>query len=308
MINNITLTGVPLQDAWKDFLGDLHTPRPSYNYGYKRLTDDLHTGPGHMVIIGAQTGVGKSLLGWLICKNMAAAGARVAYLSLEMSREDLMARNAARSGTMAAIMRGDATRLQEEAMRAQAQEEAKLPIEIVPAAGCSVEHIAAYIHANSGIKVVCIDYLQLLTGAGDRYQVTTANSIALANLAHSTGVCIIGLVQLLIKGDAAQGVPTMASVQATSQYVQDADALILMHRETPDDANSRRILKIEKNRHGPAGGRVYLDFDGNRMQLTESDDQTARTPAPAPKKTYDFGGKKAKVKTTTTDTGDDLPF
>lgn len=303
------LTSISLTAASNGVLNHLKDPRPCYDWGFGRLSNDLTTGPGHFAVVGAKTGVGKSLLGMQIAVAMARSGLHTAYVSLEMSAESLAERYLAQTGTMAALRHRDATHTQVAAMRTQLARDSKLPLDLVPAAGCTVADIEAYIKANATVKVIIVDYLQLLGGnSSSRYELTTNASIALATLAHSTGVCVIGLAQLAIKGEQAQGTPDLASIQSTSQYVQDADAIILMWREDDKDANSRRILQVAKNRHGPAGCKVYLDFNGNTMQLTESEDQASRTPAPAPKKTYDFGGKKAKTKTATTDTGDDLPF
>ena len=281
ILNAITLTA-----ASRDVLDHLKDPRPCYSWGIDRLTTNLTTGPGHFVVVGAKTGVGKSLFGMHIATSMARSGLHTAYISLEMSADSLAERYLAQTGTMAALRHRDATPTQVAAMRIQLARDSRLPLDLVPAAGCTVADIEKYIAATPDVKVLIVDYLQLLGGnSSSRYELTTNDSIALATLAHSTDVCIIGLAQLAIKGDAAHGTPGLASIQSTSQYVQDADAIILMWREDEKDSDSRRVLEIAKNRHGPAGLKVYLDFDGNSMTLTSSADQT---PHKSPRKKFDF--------------------
>lgn len=280
------LTPISLTAASSGVLDHLRDPRPCYDWGIDSISSALTTGPGHFAVVGAKTGVGKSLIGMQIAVAMARSGLHTAYVSLEMSADSLAERYLAQSGTMAALRHRDPTPTQVAAMRTQLARDSKLPLDLVPAAGCTVLDIETYVRANPDVKVVVVDYLQLLGGnSSSRYELTTNASIALATLAHSTGVCIIGLAQLAIKGEQAQGTPDLSSIQATSQYVQDADAILLLWREDEKNADSRRVLQVAKNRHGPAGRKVYLDFDGNTMTLTPSADQTAHKPA---KKAYNF--------------------
>ena len=279
------LTPISLTAASRDVLDHINDPRPCYDWGIDSISSALTTGPGHFAVVGAKTGVGKSLLGMQIAAAMAKSGLATAYISLEMSTETLAERYLAQAGTMAALRHHDATAAQIGAMRDLIANN-QLPLALVPAAGCTVSDIENYIKANPTIKVIIIDYLQLLGGSSSsRYELTTNASIALATLAHSTGVCIIGLAQLAIKGEQAQGTPDLSSIQSTSQYVQDADAILLLWREDEKNADSRRVLQVAKNRHGPAGRKVYMDFDGNTMTLQPSVDQTSHKSA---KKAYDF--------------------
>ena len=275
----MTIKSHSIYDLSRETLRDVNKPRKMLQYGFPGLSYDLCTQSGHLVVIGAKTGCGKSLLALQMARAMASAGVKTAYLSLEMSNRLIAERNLASAGTMAAIKHGDAVEAQLAAMRALVESQRAMPLEIAEAYGATVKDIADFISSNKDVKVVIVDYLQLLGGAqASQYERTTDASKALATLAHETGVTIIGLAQLAIKGDAGQGDPTLASIQATSQYSQDADAVLLMYRESDQDADSRRVLQIAKNRHGPAGRKLFLDFDGNRMLLTESADQTRRKP------------------------------
>ncbi len=272
------LKPVPIAVASHNVLDHISDMRPCYNWGLDGLTNDLTTGPGHLCVVGAKTGVGKSLIGMQVAVSMARSGLRTAYISLEMSAESLAERFLAQTGTMAALRHHDLTDTQVYAMRMQLARDNRLPLDLVPAAGCTVADIENYIQENPLTQVVIVDYLQLLGGnSSSRYELATCASIALATLATSTGVCIIGLAQLAIKGESSQGTPDLASIQSTSQYAQDADAILLMWREDEKDADSRRVLQIAKNRHGPTGRKIYLDFDGNKMTLSESADQTSRS-------------------------------
>ena len=77
-------------------------------------------------------------------------------------------------------------------------------------------------------QVVFIDYLQLLEDgkAKDRYQQVTAISIALHELAQTTGILVVALAQL--NRGAAHSTPSAAALKESGQLEQDADAILLL--------------------------------------------------------------------------------
>ncbi len=75
-------------------------------------------------------------------------------------------------------------------------------------------------------QVIFIDYLQLLTvskGKKDRYQQITSISIALHELAQTTGILVVALAQL--NRNAAHASPSTADLKESGQLEQDADAI-----------------------------------------------------------------------------------
>ena len=55
--------------------------------------------------------------------------------------------------------------------------------------------------------------------------------------------------------------PGLHSLRQSGQIEQDADGVLLLYKEEPNNPRSRRCLKIAKNKDGEAGGIVYLVFD-----------------------------------------------
>lgn len=269
------LTTYSVKFAASAVIDHLHDSPVAYDYGIDALTDALTTGPGHMVIIGAKTGAGKTALALQIALSMARSGLHVAFLSLEMDARTLAERLLARSGTMAAIRHRDATSDQEAAMQAAARELQRLPLTLVEAYGCTVDDVAHYIADNPAVNVVIVDYVQLLGGReANAYERSVNASKALATLARETGKAILCLAQLNLKGEQAQGEPRLGCIQGSTQWEQDANACIYMWLET-DDADSRRVLRITKNRNGMTR-KIYLDFDGNKMTFSVAADQNPR--------------------------------
>ena len=170
-------------------------------------------------------------------------------------------------------------------MRQQMEELRKLPIDLVEAPGITVADIADYIRKHPTVDVIIVDYVQLMGGeAANAYEAQTNISKALATLAKDTAKCIIVLAQENLKGD--HNDDDMGNIQGTAQYEQDADAIISLCLEKRGDYKSRRVLKVKKNRHGDPGMRLYLDYDGNMMMFTESEDQEPRSTSSTQK--FDF--------------------
>lgn len=255
----------------------LHDAPIAYDYGLPGLTNALTTGPGHMVTICAKTGTGKTALALQIAQSMAKSGLHVAFLSLEMDAASLAERLLARAGTMAAIRHRDATPAQKAAMRAASRELQKIPLDLVEAYGCTVDDVAKFLVDHPTVDVLIIDYLQLLGGReANAYERAVNASKALATLARETGKAMICLAQQNLKGEGADGAPRLGTIQGSTQYEQDSNAVLGLSREIESDPDSRRVIQINKNRNGPAGKRIFLDFDGNMMTFTESADQTPR--------------------------------
>ena len=61
----------------------------------------------------------------------------------------------------------------------------------------------------------------------------------------------------------------MSSLRESGQLEQDADTIMLLYKEKPDEPNSRRVLKIAKNKEGVVG-LIYLEFDGKTQTFSES--------------------------------------
>ena len=103
----------------------------------------------------------------------------------------------------------------------------KLPLFIRSASGKGTGWIKAQAQRMKA-QVIFIDYLQLLTAskAKDRYQQITSISIALHELAQTTGILVVALAQL--NRNAAHASPSTADLKESGQLEQDADAILLL--------------------------------------------------------------------------------
>jgi len=76
----------------------------------------------------------------------------------------------------------------------------------------------------------------------------------------------------------------MSDLRESGQLEQDADVIMMVYRENADNADSRRVLAIEKNKEGELG-QVFLNFDGATQTFRRSLNQI---PPPARRKEPEY--------------------
>jgi replicative DNA helicase len=145
------------------------------------------------------------------------------------------------------------------------------PIYIEDMGGISVTHLrakATILKQKYGIKIIFIDYLQLMSGTGksnqNREQEVSYISRSLKALAKELEVPIIALSQLSRRvEERADKMPQLSDLRESGSIEQDADAVIMLMRPgyyeqtesveiggreySPSDLV---VCKVEKNRHG----------------------------------------------------------
>lgn len=235
-----------------------------------------------LYIMAARPGVGKSTVGMHIADYVSKTKG-VLFVTLEMSREQLMARRIAdRTGIgITKILNGYLTS-QEQTEVCQALSEiagTKLFINHAPTA--TVSDISLMARSVPDLGMVVLDYLGLLSSENRKasiYERVTDNSNALKRLARSIAVPVLCLAQLNRESEARKDHrPTMADLRDSGAIEQDADGIILLHRpamywgrEQRPKANEGELMEIDlaKNRHGPTGN-INMTFYGCNGRLVE---------------------------------------
>lgn len=242
------------EDAWtyEDVLNDylLHMDeKPMYiKTGLERLDEALHISPGDFIIIGGRPSAGKTALSLQIAASMAKQNYTVYYFSLETSKRKLGARLMANQiYCPLETVKNKAVSLNE--IDGQAKN-MKMPLYIRSAAGKNVAWMKAQALRKKA-QVIFVDYLQLIheTGAKDRYAAITAISIALHELAQTTGIVVVALAQLNRNPSKPGATPTNSDLRESGQIEQDADAIILLSGDNPD----KYLFRLSKNKEGEIG-------------------------------------------------------
>ena len=258
------------EDAWtyEDVLNDyvIHMDeKPVYiKTGLERLDEALHISPGDFIIIGGRPSAGKTALSLQIAASMAKQNYTVYYFSLETSKRKLGARLMANQIYCPLdTVKNKAVSLNE--IDGQAKN-MKMPLYIRSAAGKNVAWMKAQALRKKA-QVIFVDYLQLIheTGAKDRYAAITAISIALHELAQTTGIVVVALAQLNRNPSKPGATPTNSDLRESGQIEQDADAIILLSGDNPD----KYLFRLSKNKEGEIGD-LPITFNKQIQRLQES--------------------------------------
>lgn len=264
-------TDIPNEQAVYDAIDDLETD-PGLTTPWRDLTDTLAGWkPGALYIIGARPSIGKSVIGNSIALDAARRHTTGMLFTLEMGRSEVYHRLFANVGDV------DNKRIQHRTLTdhdyakiADASAHiAALPLHIDDRSALTVAQIRASIKAEQrkrDVGVVVIDYLQLLTpppatGKEDRRVQVDAISRHLKALAKDCHVPVIALTQLNRNSETrTDKTPTMADLREAGGQEQDADVVILLHRDLREDPDRMQLI-VAKNRHG-ALRRITLRFRG----------------------------------------------
>lgn len=240
---------------------------------------------GEMIVVAGRPSMGKTAFALNLAEQVAMAGdvhpaaaniqAPVGIFSLEMSREALTQR------LLCAHAQVDShkyrtNRLSKEDFHALNQSCAKLstlPIIIDDTPGLTVMQLrtrARRMVARHGVRCLMIDYLQLMSAPGKdrdgRQNEVGAISRGIKALARELRVPVICLSQLN-RGpeDRAGNRPRMSDLRESGSIEQDADVVMLLHREeyyhqaepgwkeeNPDKVGIAEVI-VAKQRNGPTG-------------------------------------------------------
>lgn len=233
--------------------------------GIPVLDRNLNLSPGNLFIIGGRPSAGKTALSLQMACEMARRGFRVCYFSLETSPATLTTRIIANRLAVPLAEVKAKTVPQHELDRLA--ELHKLPLYIRSASGRGVGWIKAQAQRMKA-QVVFIDYLQLLADGKtkDRYQAVTGISLALHELAQTTGILVVALAQL--NRNSAQTLPTVADLKESGQIEQDADAILLLANEvtSKERPEPHYYCSLEKNKEGDLWT-IPIMFDKPRQRF-----------------------------------------
>ena len=228
-----------------------------------RLLNGLH--PGQLVIVAGRPGLGKSTAAQDFCRAASIKhGFPSAIFSLEMSKIEIVMRlmsaearvplHAIRSGRLSD---GDWTKLAR-----RMGEISDAPIFIDDTASMNLMEIRAKarrLKQRHDLKLVVVDYMQLMTSprrTERREQEVAEISRGLKLLAKEID-CPVVAVSQLNRGpeQRADKRPQLSDLRESGSIEQDADVVILLHRDDYYDKESSRAGEAEfivaKHRNGP---------------------------------------------------------
>jgi replicative DNA helicase len=242
--------------------------------GFHKL-DGLLDGmnPGDFMIIGARPSVGKTALACCMMEGLAKRGVPTSIFSLEMMavqiRIRLLSSMSLRSPLADGLTRSDLIKISDAATRLKGYN-----IWIDDTDRISIAEIQSKVRhlvRDHGVRVVFIDYLQLVRGVKpeskkDRRIEVGEVSGKLKALAKELKISIVGMAQLTRSQQSYNSTtqkytpprPSLQSLKESGDLEQDADAVMLLHRDIDSTPNEAELI-LAKNRNGPTGS-INLDF------------------------------------------------
>lgn len=239
--------------------------------GIEALNSRLPIGRGRFVVLGADSSVGKTALALQFALQIARKK-RVGFFSYETTLADAADRLIANDADVM-LGRCKSKRLTDQDFQqvvAAGLKSEDVQLRVMECARYSVEDIRAKTIAH-GFEVIFIDYLQLIPFRGkDRYEMVTGISIALHAIAQELGVTVIALSQVTVPEISRTGKRRKISkddLRESRQLKQDADIILLLDLEDPENRGGLRSLEIAKNRDGPLG-KILLSFEPSHMRFS----------------------------------------
>ena len=267
-----------------DRLDELHRTKDSLRgipTGFKSLDNRLAgLQKSNMIILAARPSQGKTSLALNIAQHVAVKEKiPVGFFSLETSKDQLVDRLLSAQANVDAwrIMTG---RLEEEDFSKLGEamvELAEAPLFIDDTPGLSIMEIrtkARKLQMDKGVKLLLLDYLQLVRGPKSESRVVEVSQISqgLKNIARELNIPFVVLSQLSRAIEQrSDRKPQLSDLRESGSIEQDADVVMFIHR--PDDENKEQVsLVIAKHRNGPTG-QVDMVFKGERTKFFEVEKQ-----------------------------------
>ncbi|KUF39012.1 replicative DNA helicase [Myroides marinus] len=265
--------------------------------GFHKL-DELTSGwqPSDLIIIAARPGMGKTAFVLSMARNIAiGTGAGVAVFSLEMSSVQLITRLiSSETGLSSEKLRTGKLETHEwEQLNVKVKDLERAPLYIDDTPSLSIFDLRAKarrLASQHGIKLIIIDYLQLMTaggnskGGGNREQEISTISRTLKALAKELDVPVIALSQLsrAVETRGASKRPLLSDLRESGAIEQDADIVSFIYRpeyykieEWDDEERSPTAGQAEfivaKHRNGGLDN-IRLKFLGQFGKFDNLDD------------------------------------
>lgn len=228
----------------------------------------------NLTILAARPSVGKTTLAMNIAMHAAVVEKiPVGIFSLEMSKEQLVDMFLSAVGNIDSwkLTTGHLDEDDFQKLPEAMGELAEAPLYIDDTPGASILEMrtkARRLQAEKGLKLIIVDYLQLIRGRNleNRVQEVSEISQALKNLARELKVPVLALSQLSRSVESRQAkIPQLSDLRESGAIEQDADVVMFLYREDAEKPEDVK-LNIAKHRTGALGD-VDLKLKGERRRF-----------------------------------------
>ncbi|WP_371480407.1 replicative DNA helicase [Kitasatospora sp. NBC_00315] len=246
------------------------------------LTNGLH--PGQMIVIAARPAMGKSTLALDFSRACSITnGLPSVIFSLEMGRNEIAMRLLSAEARVALhhMRSGNMTDDDWTRVARRMPDVTSAPLYIDDSPNLSMMEIRAKcrrLKQRQDLKLVVIDYLQLMQSGGSRRAESRQQEVSdmsrnLKLLAKELEVPVIALSQLNRGPEQrTDKKPMVSDLRESGSIEQDADMVILLHREDAYEKESPRAgeadLIVAKHRNGPTAT-ITVAFQGHYSRFVD---------------------------------------
>ena len=240
--------------------------------------DNLTNGfqPADLVLLAARPSVGKTAFALNMMTGAMQSGGRVVMFSMEMPRASIMQRilSSLSGVSLFRIRRGEMFEHDWSPLSRASAEIGTFDLLVDDRAGLSVADmrtVARRQRAMGPLALVVVDYLQLARGTSDenRNQEVSSISRGLKALAKELAVPVLALSQFNRDSEKSGGRPKLVNLRDSGALEQDADLVLLLHREDITNRLDRKAeLIVAKHRNGETG-LIELEFNGAVQRFNE---------------------------------------
>ncbi|MBI2846039.1 MAG: replicative DNA helicase, partial [Chloroflexi bacterium] len=293
---------VPIQKALDEYY-----ERIEYLYSHRGETIGLPSGfidldkllgglqPADLIIIAGLKWMGKTSLALTMADSIARRGKAVALFSLEMPAEQVVQRLvSSATGLESPRLRGGDIREAELSKVFEAMGELskmRIFIDDTPAISpLELRAKARRLHAEHGLDLVIVDYLQLMRAgirAENRVQEVSYISRQLKSLARELEAPLVAVSQLSRAVELRHDkLPVLSDLRESGSIEQDADVVIFIYREAVGEDEAERAnvadIMVAKHRNGPTG-KLQLVFLKSQTKFVDAlvDKRAGKAPARA---------------------------
>lgn len=282
-VNEIILETFDRLDLLNGPDGDKYRGIPT---GIREL-DDTITGlnKSDLVILAARPGMGKTSFALNIARHAAVTcGKKIAFFSLEMSKEQLASRLLATEALVGGTKLRTGKLDEGEWMRLIEAGDvlSKAQLYFDDSSGITVPEMKAKVRRLKDVDLIVVDYLQLMSSPkhiDNRVQEISEITRNLKIMAKELEVPVLTLSQLARASEKrTEHRPVLSDLRDSGSIEQDADIVLFLYRDdyyqgsAPDesvDRNSGECI-VAKNRHGELKT-VPLHWQGEFMRFTSQE-------------------------------------
>lgn len=237
--------------------------------------------PGDLIILSGLTSMGKTFFAQNVIHKLARQNISVMFFSLEMTPEQAAERfimidsgiNTDKfSGGVLSLDSTELVEVEESITRLS-----NFPVFFYNGEGDinkdGLEKISKIAVDQFGCQLIVVDHLHYFANNAEDTGEISALVRKAKIIAKDNDVPMM-MISHVRKLESETKTPTISDLRNSSMIGQDADVVMMVHREKPNDPNpneaGKTILHILKNRHGKRG-QVVLDFDSDTCRFYELD-------------------------------------